>query len=382
MWERALRAMLKRRCVASRAMRAPTGTIRRHSVWLLALLLAGCTPGDALPDAGGDAAPPVILMTFNVENLFDARHDPGKNDRTYLPLALKQTPEHREACARIQRESWRDQCLHWDWSEEVVAKKLAAVAAAIRQVGRGRGPDIVALQEVENIHILERLANDYLADLHYTATLIEGDDERGIDVAFLSRLPLAEPATLHRIDFGDIASEREADTRGILEATFRLPDGSLLTGYAVHFPAPYHPARMRAAAYDTLNGLRAALPEDRPAFAAGDFNTTSLEDRRHAMLERFVRPHWTVAHETGCGDCRGTSYYPPTGEWSFLDMILWAPAKTRGAQTTWRLVENSVSIANATPAQVTAAGVPARFTLPEGSGVSDHWPLVLTIEPK
>lgn len=357
----------------------------RSSSWVLAFFLAGCQPGGTPPqDAAGDApaAPSVTLMTFNVENLFDTRDDPGKEDRTYLPLEMKQTAEHRAACAKVERESWRNQCLNWDWSKALVDAKLEVVAAAIRQVGDGRGPDVVALQEVENLHILGRLADEYLADLHYEPILIEGDDERGIDVAFLSRLPLVEPATLHRIDFGDVTDEREADTRGILEATFRLPDDSLLTGYAVHFPAPYHPTSMRVAAYDTLNGLLAALPDDRPAFAAGDFNTTSKETREKAMLERFVRPHWIIVHETGCADCKGTSYYPPTDEWSFLDMILFAPADVRGAQTTWRLVENSVSIANDTPAQVTPEGVPARFELPEGRGLSDHWPLVVTIEPK
>ena len=28
----------------------------------------------------------VIIMTFNVENLFDYIHDEGKNDETYLPI--------------------------------------------------------------------------------------------------------------------------------------------------------------------------------------------------------------------------------------------------------------------------------------------------------
>jgi endonuclease/exonuclease/phosphatase family metal-dependent hydrolase len=342
-------------------------------------LLAACARSPAPPES---PAEPVTLMTFNVENLFDTRDDPGKDDRTYLPLAAKQTEAHRAACAEVENERWRDQCLNWDWSEEIVEAKLEAVAAAIRQVEDGRGPDVIALQEVENTEILERLADGYLAESDYEPILIEGDDERGIDVAFLSRLPLAEAPTLHRIDFGDVADEREADTRGILEATFRLPDGTLLTGYAVHFPAPFHPTEMRIAAYDALNRLLVSLPDDRPAFAAGDFNTTSAEDREKSMLARFVRPHWTVVHETGCDGCKGTSYYPPTDEWSFLDMLLWAPAEARGAQTTWRLDGNSAAIANATPAQATPEGVPARFALPEGRGVSDHWPLVVAIEPK
>lgn len=357
--------------------------LRNASVLVLACFLAACTretlPVTDVPATASLEA--VTIMTFNVENLFDTRDDPDKDDRTYLPIEMKQTEAHRAACARVENEHWREQCLSWDWSEEIVERKLEVVADSILQVGDGRGPDIVALQEVENLHILQRLTTEHLAAA-YEPILIEGDDERGIDVAFLSRLPVAEPPVLHRITFEGVEHEREADTRGILEATFRLPDGSLLTGYAVHFPAPFHPTSMRADAYETLNRLAAALPADRPAFAAGDFNTTSEEDREKAMLERYVRPSWTIVHETGCGACRGTSYYPPTDEWSFLDMILWSPATARSAGATWDLRPGSAALANATSAQATPDGLPARFALPEGSGVSDHWPLVVTIEPK
>lgn len=352
----------------------------------LAALFAAAACTHEAPSLRGNAANDtgsVTIMTFNVENVFDTEDDPGKDDRTFLPLAMKQTAEHREACAQIEAEHWRRQCLEWDWNEEVLEHKLSVVAAAILQVGDGRGPDIVALQEVENIEVLERLRQDHLAEAGYRrSVLIEGRDQRGIDVAFLTRLELAEAPALHRIPFDEFDVERVADTRGILEATFRLPDGTLLTGYAVHFPAPYHPTAMRVAAYRYLNVLKSTLPEGRPAFAAGDFNTTSQEDREKDMLERFARPHWTVVHEQGCEGCRGTSYYPPDGSWSFLDMILWSPGQARGADATWRLAESSVRIANRTPVQVTAEGTPARFRMPGASGVSDHWPLVFSIESK
>ena len=68
----------------------------------------------------------------------------------------------------------------------------------------GRGADIIALQEVENVAILERLRTEYLADSGYLpAILIEGQDIRGIDVAFLSRLPLAEPGQTAPADLED-----------------------------------------------------------------------------------------------------------------------------------------------------------------------------------
>jgi hypothetical protein len=204
------------------------------------------------------AVPTVTIMTFNVENLFDTRDDPGKDDRTFLPLAAKQTVRHRAACAEIEVPHWREQCFDWDWSEAILARKLSVVADAILQVNDGRGPDVVALQEVENLGVLEKLRTEYLVPAGYrSAILIEGNDDRGIDVAFLTRLETVGEPLLHAIPFDGVPASRVADTRGILEATFRLPDGSLLTGFSVHFPAPFHPTRMRISAYEFLNRLEA-----------------------------------------------------------------------------------------------------------------------------
>lgn len=334
-------------------------------------------------------------MSFNVENLFDNRDDPGKVDETFLALADKQSATHIDGCNAISVDRWRDQCLNWDWSNRMLETKLDVLADAILQINDGQGADIIALQEVENAAIVERLRTQHLAAAGYQATiLIEGSDARGIDVAFLSKLPLHEPPRLLPIPFEGIAvdrvAERVADTRGILEATFIRPDGGLLTGYSVHFPAPFHPTVMREFAYRHLNALQAALPPGRPAFAAGDFNTTAAEDRQQAMLDRWVRPTWQVAHDLPCrdfyGPCRGSSYYPPNDEWSFLDMILWSTTgdddKNRGENATWLIRANSVQIANGTASQRRADRTPARFEMPGGNGVSDHWPMVITIETK
>jgi endonuclease/exonuclease/phosphatase family metal-dependent hydrolase len=348
----------------------------------IVLLASACTPA-AQDTAGPPSAQAfdVTIMTFNVENLFDNDDDAGKDDRTYFALDRKQTDEHKTACATITVRRWREQCLYWDWSDTNIDRKLAAIAAAILHVNDGTGADIIALQEVENIKILERLRTDYLMGSGYfPAILIEGQDNRGIDVAFLSKLPLADSPLLHALNFSDEFADRTGDTRGILQADFLLPDGSVLSGFSVHFPAPFHPTGMRETAYQRLSELKAALPAGRPAFAAGDFNTTSAEDRDKNMLGRLARPDWTVVHEQGCPACRGTQYYAPDDSWSFLDMILWSPGELRGTGATPVLRKDSIDIANHTPEQVSANGTPARFSLPEGTGVSDHWPLVVTIE--
>ena len=367
-------------------MNMVTSSIKPFLAALCLAALAACNHNATREEARSAEQPgggSLTIMTFNVENLFDNLDDPGKEDRTYLALADKQTREHKAACAGIEVDRWRAQCLEWDWSDAVIDKKLGVVADVILQVGYGRGPDIIALQEVENLGILERLRTEYLAAAGYgPGILIEGEDLRGIDVAFLTRLDLAEPATLHRIDFSGVGEDRTYDTRGILEATFVRPDGTLMTGYSVHFPAPFHPTEMREAAYRRLNELRAGLPPDRDAFAAGDFNTTSVEDRDRDMLGRFARPFWTVAHDVGCDGCKGTSYYAPRDDWSFLDMILWSPASDRGRKATWNLRTDSVWIASAAPGQLRPDGTPWRFEMPGATGVSDHLPVIVTIESK
>lgn len=345
---------------------------------LLALFLAAaCSKKPVTTDAPSRVAN-VTIMTFNVQNLFDNTDDAGKDDKAYLPIAAKQTAAHIAECNEIEVDSWRAECLELDWSDAAIDKKLSVLADAIKQVNDGHGPDVIAFQEVENAAILDRLRTEHLPASGYSpAILIEGQDDRGIDVAFLSRLPLIKPATLHPLSMPD-HPDQEKDTRGVLEANFELPDGSTLTGFSVHFPAPFHPTGMRVAAYQQLAALRAALPDEHTVFAAGDFNTTSVEDDGQGMLERFVRPHWVAVHELGCDACSGTYYYGRDGTWSFLDMILFSPG--RGAHATWQIRADSVWVANRTAAQVSAGGTPERHRSAAGTGVSDHWPLVVDIE--
>ena len=320
----------------------------------------------------------VTLMSFNVQNLFDNQDDPGKDDKAYLPIEAKQDEAHIAACNEISVDSWRAECLDLDWSDLAIEVKLTALANTIRQVNGGKGADIIALQEVENDAILDQLRTGKLADLGYQpAILVEGTDARGIDVAIFSKFALLDEPELHPLDLPDFP-ERAADTRGVLQATFVLPDQSLLTAFAVHFPAPYHPTQMRITAYQHLENLLAALPDDHHAFAAGDFNTTAKEDAETGLLDEYARPYWTLAHDIGCSECKGSYFYGGDSTWSFLDMIFFAPA--RGAKTTAQIRGDSVAIANGYPPQVSENATPLRFRSDTGTGVSDHWPLVATIE--
>lgn len=350
---------------------------------LVALALAACR-GDA---AGPEAWPTVPLgerrvsvMTFNVENLFDASDDPAKNDDTFLPKELKRSSRHKARCARIERESWREECLNWDWNEGLVKVKLARVAEAVRLAGgAGRGPDLVLLQEIENRAILERLRAEFLAESGYEpAVLIEGDDYRGIDCALLTRLKLAGEPVLHKIPYKGMTPAQERDSRGILEATVLLPDAGKLTVFVLHLPAPFHPRRFREQALDHLGALAARLGPEAMALAGGDFNLPYGEDFEHRVLETHA-PQWLVSHRFGCKGCAGTTYFPPKDEWSFLDMILLSRNLHPSGGARWVALPDSVRVANGAPQHKRRDGAPARFDPYHGTGLSDHWPVVLEL---
>jgi hypothetical protein len=63
-------------------------------------------------------------------------------------------------------------------------------------------------------------------------------------------------------------------------------------------------------------------------------------------------------------------------------MILWSSATDRGENATWNLRADSVRLANSAPGQLRPEGTPWRFEMPGGAGVSDHLPVVVTIESK
>lgn len=104
----------------------------------------------SLPPTGADE---FSIMTWNVENLFDIR-DPHPSSPPLPSLAQYKLD-------------------------------IAKVANTILAAG---APTIIGLQEVENIGILEDIAeHELLAAYSYQPALIEGTDGRGIDVGYLVR---------------------------------------------------------------------------------------------------------------------------------------------------------------------------------------------------
>lgn len=306
------------------------------------------------------------VMTFNVENLFDNLDDPQKEDETYLPSSMKTSKIHIDQCNKIEVFKWRDDCLNMDWNDEVIEYKLNVIAETILSYEK-HGPDVIGFQEVENENILKQLFDRLKNHGYKFYTLVEGNDDRGIDNAFISKYKILN-SKLHQIEFTGGSKDQIGDTRPILESVFMIKDKEVSI-YNVHFPAPYNPLFMRKDAFATLDKL--ASNNEKIAIALGDFNVTSAENAKEKLYEN-IHKNWFVSHLDQCAECKGTNYYYRDDRWSFLDAVM----LKRGGSA--EFVENSVEIIKV-DAHTRDDGSPIRFNSKGLYGVSDHFPVVVKI---
>ena len=301
-------------------------------------------------------------MTLNVDNLFDTLDDKNKDDKAYLPIEAKKSKTHIRSCGSIRVKSWKNECLFLDWDDDTKNTKLKNLAINIISYNES-GPDILALQEVENLNILNQLFN-LLAPYGYKdLKLIEGRDYRCIDTAIISKYKILD-SKLHYITFSGKFEGK--DTRPILDATIDV-NGNKVKIYNVHFPSGFHDVSMRL---DSLNLLGQLLnSHDYPTIALGDFNVNTKEDTK-LDIYKSQEENWSIAHLEGCKNCKGSYYYNYGKTWEYLDTIFLS--KNRGIN----YLPNSISI-HATPFNsYNDTGKPIRFNAKNKTGISDHLPVV------
>ena len=305
------------------------------------------------------------IMTMNVQNLFDAKDDYKKDDKAYLPLSMKQNEAHQSSCKKIRVKTWRNECLYLDWSDEAKDAKLKNIFNTIISYEEA-GPDIIFFQEIENLNILRQLFVLLESYGYKYYQLLEGNDYRGIDNAVISKYEIKE-SKLHYIKFTGKNSKK--DTRPILDILINIQNTDVRF-YGVHFPAPYLDYEMRDQAFITLNEL--LINNKEPSIALGDFNVTSVEETKENMFNKHSNL-WEIAHFIGCIDCKGTYYYAPDNNWSFLDTIL--ASKNRNIS----LIPESIQLLK-TPINIDDDNKPLRFSTKNFKGVSDHIPLVAKVK--
>jgi len=305
------------------------------------------------------------VMSFNVENLFDTQDDFKKDDKAFLPLSKKQLNKHKQSCKRIRVQVWKDECLYLDWNETVKDAKLNNILNLIIAY-EDSGPDVIVFQEIENNNILEQLFNLLEPYGYSDYKLLEGNDYRGIDNAVISKYPIKD-SRLHYIKFSGEFSNK--DSRPILDVLIDI-NGTNVRFYGVHFPAPYLNFQMRESAFIALNQL--LIDNKEPSVALGDFNVIRTEAKsRNTFYNQEI--FWEISHHVGCNSCKGTYYYAPNNDWSFLDAIL----VSKGRNISF--MPESIKL-HATSINMDKDNIkPVGFDVDTLEGVSDHIPLVAKI---
>ena len=257
------------------------------------------------------------------------------------------------------------ECFFQDWNEETKNAKLNNIAKVIISYGNN-GADVVGLQEIENINILGQLFELLKPYGYIDFKLLESNDKRGIDTAFISKYKIKNPK-LHYVNFSP--KFETIDTRPIFEVDIEI-NNQLIKFYNVHFPSNFHPAQMRIESFDKLKAL--IKSHDKPAIALGDFNLTNKDDNKFNIY-KGQENFWYVAHREGCSLCKGTYYYGREKSWDFLDTIM--VSKDRGI----RFDLQSINVFKTEFNTYKDTGKPFWFDPENRKGISDHFPIVAEV---
>ena len=314
------------------------------------------------------------LAWWNLENLFDVE------DSSERPEWLQK---------RLAKELK-------GWTARVLNKKLQQLSKVISMMKDGKGPDLLAVCEVESKTVLEKLLSSLShLDRQYDIVHSNTKDGRGIDIAFIY------DKNLFKLDrknvFNHVILKRNA-TRDILQATFETKQHNnefVLMGN--HWPsrrggeeasAPYRMMAGETMAYwhERILDIKGEIP----IFSIGDFNdepfNNSLEkyglstrSLSKVKSKRSRNPYFYNLMWNVMDDEIGTHSYD--GVWGVLDQALVnrAGLDRSGIYCT----PNAVEIFQMEG--LVKSGKPVRFSRPSSkgfneNGFSDHLPILLTLK--
>lgn len=290
-----------------------------------------------------------VFVELNCENLFDTRHDEGKQDLEFTPDGQRR------------------------WSRTRYWRKLNAIGQELLSCSPEL-PDLVALVEVENDTVLRDLTRrSLLRGAGYNYIMTSSPDVRGLDVALLYQPASFSPLCYDCISVAPLPGMRP--TRDILYVGGQYITGDTLHIFLVHAPSRYggelptRPYRLQVAdrlllACDSLHSANILI--------AGDFNDYAESPSLQRLTARgFV--NITAGARGLNGNALGTYRY--RGEWRSIDHILLSPPLAAMADSVY--INDSSFLLEA---EQRYGGWKPRRTF-NGfryqHGFSDHLPLVL-----
>lgn len=206
----------------------------------------------------------IKVAFWNVENLFDITASPIATD-------LEFTPEQ-------------------GWTQDVFDLKVKNIAAIIRQMHHGNGPDLLGLCEVENADVVDRLLEE-IGNPQYRLAHVESPDIRGIDCSLIySKKVFHDPAPADMV--GHLVHFRYP-TRDIFQVRLRVKENDAeLNVFVNHWPSrrlgPFESEPMRLTVAERCGQLVDQLLKlDRKSYEALANSAAGLA-RLNALWNRNV----------------------------------------------------------------------------------------------
>lgn len=251
-----------------------------------------------------------LVVSYNVENLFDTINSPTYDDDEFTPSGTKA------------------------WTYERYNKKLNDLARVILSIPGKELPAIVGLAEIENRKVLEDLTGVRgLRREAYEIVHEDGQDPRGIECALLYRPDLFKYKSHEYVPIED-PIDPDYLYRDILHVQGKGPDGSSLHIFVNHWKSrsggQKETERQRMYAAITLRkqmDMLMARESDFKVILMGDFNDeptnrslinglSALNKRRNIQMGDYYNLYYDLHNEEG----KGTYNYQ--GTWNMLDHII------------------------------------------------------------
>lgn len=283
--------------------------ITLYGIVILTLSLAYCSSKSV--DNGSkksNKSNEFVIMSYNVENLFDTIDEPKKADEIFLPNSEKH------------------------WNTKRYKKKINDLARVISSINKAALPDLVGLAEVENRQVVEDLANsDFLKKGDYGIVHQESPDIRGIDVALMYK-----KSTFTYIEHEAIEVNYDFDpstkTRDILYVKGKINNDEILHVFVNHWSSrregmeKTEPKRLHAASL-VRKKVDEILKADKDAkiIIVGDFNDEPQNKSLSQILnagnskKQDDRKLYNLLYSKDLAD-KGTYNYK--GNWNMLDNIV------------------------------------------------------------
>lgn len=253
---------------------------------------------------------PFIIMSYNVENLYDTIDSKTTDDKDFLPGGSKK----------------------WDTGRYL--RKLEDVSGVIAELGKPQFPALIGLQEVENRKVLEDLINQpALKKAGYAIVHEESPDKRGSDVALLYRKDMFSYEGHVKIPVA-FPNDSSFTTRDILYIYGKATDGISLHLFVNHWTSRVGGVRETETkrmycAVALRRSIDLLLSRDSKAriILMGDFNDEptnrsimgalqSSNKQRNISAGEFYNLYYDIHNLNGAG-----SYYY-RGTWNMLDQIM------------------------------------------------------------